>query len=649
MLNPFTGRPYSTESLQLRLEVAKYPCSDPLVLAQLDKLYEENDVIIVRAGTGAGKGVVVARYMMEKLNIINDTLQSVSKVIVAEPRTENTNVANYLRKIIDAPVVEQGYKFNMNLKEDTRLAFVTYGILLNFFYNNPNLPSYDMVILDEVHERDINMDILLTYCNHFFLPYPEKKRKVVLLSATMDPQAYVKYFSKWRCGVLDVEGVTFPIEHIYLDTQDNYVKQALEFVKTLEEKPSTELKDVIVFMPTQSDLKKGCRAVEEFNRAGNAWRCYELSRATPQEIREELATTDGFKSKQIYGRTPTRKIIFSTNIAESGVTIAGLGWVIESGRRLQNVFNDSEEMNELVQTFITQSEAMQRCGRTGRKGVGKCVHLYSEQDWKTKFNLYKQPEIASIEISGEYLKLLYNLNKITFTDTKAAKGVSESEAKVVEFLKRMPTPPSDKQIAFAQRWLHSLDLIDTELGKTVTSIHALEAPHAITLLCSIIAGVFDDVCAILAMYSIDALEEFFINDRVVAKWKTKHNGKYNEIWAAKKMLFSRSEDLQKAKLEKAKKQYDKLRRDVRSYQIPSAMRAEFQKLGNLTVEGCFEYGFKLNKATQTDQRGMYKIDRPVGQVRISPTELMPELSKKLIFMDCTKKSGQYLFRGLINL
>jgi HrpA-like RNA helicase len=181
-MNPLTGKDYSEESKKERLKVALMPAADPLVLEKLDKLFAENNTVIVKAETGAGKGVVIAPHILELV------FNSDTKVYVTQPRTVNTHVAEYLKIVLDAPdIVNYGYRFANNLTKNTRLHFVTDGFLLNVLYGDNLSPKDIVVIIDEVHERNKNIDQLLLYCKNTNI-------KTVLMSATVDVDFFKKYF-----------------------------------------------------------------------------------------------------------------------------------------------------------------------------------------------------------------------------------------------------------------------------------------------------------------------------------------------------------------------------------------------------------------------------------------------------------------------
>jgi HrpA-like RNA helicase len=678
-MNPYTGEPYTALQKKKRLARAKLPAASPLVLKQLESAYK-SDVIVCRAGTGTGKGVVIAPYFMDKRNIEKGKLQPVSFVMVAEPRTENcVSIANFLREsIIGAPVVQYAFRDNNKIDQNTRMAFVTYGFLVNYFYNDKYLRDYDVLIIDEVHERDKDTDILLTYAKEYFL-YPnynevpgiKRDRKVVILSATMDPEYYRKYYTEgtpYSATIVDIPGKTNPIEHIFLQAERDVVMQSLQILKQIKNDPyymlphevkksltEEQIKGIkeggsaIIFMSGLKDLKKGCQLVGELNKSQTAWKCYEYSSKTNSDDKYELAHEDKFRETKVNGKDPERKIIFSTNAAESGVTINGITYVIESGQRKENVFNDAEEMDELRSTFITRSEATQRCGRSGRLGFGVCYHLYTQKQWDDEFQEYKAPALLTMDITDILLKMIY---KIPDRDDP------EPVKTVTQFLSKMPAPPTQKQIDFALRWLKKLDLLGTELGRSVANI-ALEVPMAITMLCAKIIGREYDVAPIVGMYDAEKkLMDFFRIDSDNPRAKQEYGrwaDKRGEIYAAADLFaqYRKSQNksdfcykyfLHESKMAKAVGRYQKILQRMREWTVPPELRDSFR---GENISDCFAHGFKLNVAKFNGRN--YDIDRPVGSVDIEANEFVPKLSKKIVFMSIMKMSNGYAINGIINL
>lgn len=702
--NPYTKTPYTEEQLNERLDLfARTPIANPLYLKQIKKAYETSDVLIIRAGTGTGKGTIIPPYLMDLCNLKDDFQQHSYKIIIAEPRTENTNVATYLRdSVVGAPIIQQAYRDNMNITESTLLAFVTYGLLVNFCYRDKYLKDYEIVIIDEVHERDTNTDLLLTYTKEYFLqpnyhdiPGMEsrKNRKVVILSATMDPEVYRKYYSEnkpYKVAVLDIPGVTYPVKHVFIPADKDIPQQAVQILKTIQKNPFYGMTDqevkklseedkqqvdtdklagsAIIFLPKISDLRKGCRLVYETNKSITNWKCYEYSSVTPLEQKLELAAESEFRKEKINGKVPDRKIIFSTNVAESGVTIKGITYVIESGQRLENIFSDAEEMDELKPTFITRSEATQRCGRSGRLGLGICYHLYTQEQWDKEFQDYKSPQILTQDITEFLFKLIYKLVDSDILTTDIVDVADDSDLNVIlDFLKQMPTPPTQKQIDYSLRWLNSLNLLKnskpTELGRCIAEI-PLDIPFATVVLCAKIINKEFEICSIISVYQVvKNLKELFRIDEQDSKYNSVCGNwadNKGEIFSAKKIFdtfrtlkpeqqndWCYKQFIHIDKMNKIQKRYEANLRRVRGWRVPGELRAEFQ---GKTIQDCFAYGFKLNIAVKNSESGSkYKIDRPVGSVEIEPNIFVKKLNKKIIFLRIMKGASGYMVNGLINL
>lgn len=658
--NPLTSQPYSDEAKKLQITVNAFPTAKPLVLAQFDKIYKKNDIIIVKAATGTGKGVVLAPRAMILENVKNGALISVARrVVVTEPRTPNTLVAAHLKKVLDAPnLVNYGYRFNNHITPETRLAFVTDGFLVNFFYNDFTLPDYDVVIVDEVHERNKNIDQLLC-----FLKLSGKK--TMLLSATIDVNEFRQYFESPvrdaeilgvtthdpKIGSMEISGVTHPVKDIFLASEEDYMTQAIRVIQEIC-KANTDKGDILVFLSSGPELRKACK---EIYKIGLDVACMELSAGTQEEARELIVDEHRFRDMQFNGRHTSRKLVFSTNVAESGITVKGITIVIDTGRRYESTFNPEEQIYELQSRFISKAEAEQRRGRAGRTQPGTCYHLYSEEEYEKNFPAYKAPEVLIEEISDIIMSLLNS--KFCDDDIK----------KVHAFLNNMMSPPKDIQVEFAMKLLRGLELIDdtdhlTKMGRNISSI-PLSPQAAITMVAAKSYGVDHTATEILAMMEIEPdISKWFMDVRenspkykdfmhTVSKWRVDtgeifvlkdmfeafmKNG--NEAWCTRNYL-------QFTKLVKARKQFFKLR-EIAKKILPLFPRVDGTDYER--VRQAFIRGHPLNIATRVEGT-VYSIDRPAKVVNVEQPTMLKKLGKKILFLDITKINGRISVSNLINL
>lgn len=681
-MNPFTGKEYSETAKKERLKIASLPAADPIVLKKLDDIYATCNVILVKAETGAGKGAVIAPHILE--------LEPDAKVVVTEPRTVNTHVAEYLRIIMDAPIVDYGYRFNNNIKASTRLAFVTDGFLLNFFYKLPFLSSfsplrgeddkkgvtslrdgefdYQTIIIDEAHERNKNIDQLMAFCRDLVA---HTKKKLVLMSATIDLPFYEKYFSspkigdgKVKVGKIEISGRSYPVEHIFLTAEDDYVDQAAKLIIADIFPPG----DILIFLNSANELKKACKQIN----AKAKFACYELHKGTNLELRHEIISESAYKQKF---KAAERKIIFSTNVAESGITIDGVKIVIDCGQRYESIFRPEDEMYELARTFISKAEIQQRAGRAGRTAPGTCYHLYSEEDYN-KTPDYKAPEMEKEELSDMILQLLNA-------------GID------LDFLQKLPTPPHKNQIAFGLKLLRSAHLSSspssfsqsekegngekgaqseleelTDLGREVAKL-PLNWQEAVCLLKAKFLRVEGSLCKILAMLSVapninDLFTNVSENSPKYGEYKRKMYNWENaagEIFAMKIMLekfleagdrgmdWCNSNYLQGSKFINAKKLFYKLLGNAKELNNISFWRgreSEQSEHEKKKITLALEEGFALNIATRKSGE-IYTVQRPCGTVKVEKSPFIKKIGKRILFLDIRKINGEPKISSIVNL
>lgn len=647
--NPFTNKLYTKEQIDERKKMMTLACADSNVLANFDAKYKKYDAIVFKAGTGTGKGVIITTHVMELENL-KTCGKPPKPIIVTEPRTTNAQgSAIHLQKFYGDEVVNYGYRFNNNLTETTLLNFVTDGFLVNFFYNDPYLKKYSTVIIDEVHERNKNIDQVLAFCRMY-------KKKMVLLSATIDVAFYVSYLAggNLKVGNMELSKVTtYPIEDIYMPSENDYINQAINIIKTIVEakKPG----DIIIFLSSASECVKACRKIRNlnFNLV-----CYEFHSGNRDRMMEKLEEKDNYKKDLVRGNVPERKIIFSTNVAESGVTIPGLKYVIDSGRRYESIFVGEEGLFELKTTFVSKSESDQRRGRVGRVESGINYRLFSENEWKNEFPEYKDPEILVDDVSELVLSVLgsvYGENKIQ---------------NVWKLFDNMPNPPTKDQRNFAIDSLKSLALITneltlTKLGKEVTVVGK---------------GLHESIVAIMGAsykitYKIAQMLAMFLMYPEIEKWfdgPNEHQANYDdfqkkmsawssslgEIFVLRDIFSSYMEIASDNRESWCNRNYLNYRRLAQAEINFKTLLNKFSKITPLfeppygeketdLILKCFIAGYKNNIGIY--KNGVYEIDRPVGIVKVDKPLNLKKLGKKIIFTDIAKINGKVILSGIINI
>ena len=386
-MNPFTHKKYGENYYELKKILSKLPANGKLEKKKIEKTIKENYISILEMSTGAGKSATVPITIAKMYKFKK-------KIVMSQPRVLTTiTLSKFLSAQLDVELgTYVGYKHgkgsNLNVKK-SKITLVTDAILVLQLIEN--IEKYDIVIIDEVHERNINMDILLMLIKKYFEYYKkinqQPKVKFILLSATIDSEKFIKYFENITdIGHLFIEGRSKPIEHIFIDEKPD-IEKIIDKIIT----ESTD-GDILVFVPTISKLMMN---IDHFSTKYPNIIIGGLYRGVNEKDETLLVNPN----KQ-------RKLIFATTVAETGITIPGIVYVIESGK--SNIVTLNQFTGEIVVKtgYIYKSNSIQRCGRSGRVRSGVCYHLYSK-DLYNKMRDYESPEIYRSDLRSMFLKLVF--------------------------------------------------------------------------------------------------------------------------------------------------------------------------------------------------------------------------------------------------
>ncbi len=407
-------------------------------------------VVVVVSETGSGKTTQLPKMVAEALE------GSKRKIGCTQPRRiAAASVARRVAEELKSPLgafVGYQVRFEDKTSKDTRIKFMTDGILLAETQGDPDLKHYDALILDEAHERSLNIDFLLGYLKR--LLERRKDLKLLISSATLDAGSFSAFFD--GAPVIQAEGRTFPVEEFFLPPDEEeeltrHVPRAVDWLTDVD--PSG---DVLVFLPGEREIRDCADALD-----GRKYRNTEI---LPLFARLGLAD-----QQRVFHPGPRRRIILATNVAETSLTIPGIVSVVDSGVARVSRWSPARGVQRLQIEPVSQASARQRKGRCGRVREGVCVRLYSEEDLQERPE-FTDPEIRRSSLAGVILRMkalgLPDIEEFPFLDPPAPKAISEG----YRTLREVGALDRDKQLTPAGRTMARMP-VDPRLARMLLEAH----------------------------------------------------------------------------------------------------------------------------------------------------------------------------------
>ncbi len=380
----------------------------------------KNQVVIISGETGSGKTTQIPKFCLAAGRGID------GKIGCTQPRRiAATTVAHRIAEELGEKLGKSvGYKirFKDTARQDPFIKIMTDGILLAETLSDPYLNEYDTIIVDEAHERSLNIDFVLGILKK--LIKRRKELKLIITSATIDTEKFSKAFDD--APVIEVSGRMYPVDIRYLPVCPDSEKQGqdakndlthVEMAADAVDKLNREGQygDILIFMPTEQDIRETYELLEGRNYK-NAF-IYPLFARLPAS-----------EQSKIFSRPQGRKIIIATNVAETSITIPGIRYVIDTGLARISRYSPRSRATALPVTPISRSSADQRKGRCGRVENGICIRLYSEEDFLSR-PLFTLPEILRSNLAQVILRMIaLNLGDISdfpFIDRPAKKSIKD--------------------------------------------------------------------------------------------------------------------------------------------------------------------------------------------------------------------------------
>ncbi|MFJ8040328.1 ATP-dependent RNA helicase HrpA [Kitasatospora sp. NPDC096147] len=414
--------------------VIRYPAELPVSQKKDDILaaVRDHQVVIVAGETGSGKTTQIPKICLELGRGVKGLIGHTQPRRIAA-RT----VAERVAEELDTPLGEAvGWKvrFTDQAGPNTLVKLMTDGILLAEIQTDRDLRQYDTLIIDEAHERSLNIDFLLGYLKQLLPRRPDLK--VVITSATIDPERFAEHFGD--APIIEVSGRTYPVEVRYrpvieededgeeIDRDRDQIQAICDAAQELQaEGPG----DILVFLSGEREIRDTADALEKLKL-----------RFT--EVLPLYARLSSAEQHRVFQRSTSRRIVLATNVAETSLTVPGIKYVIDPGTARISRYSHRTKVQRLPIEAISQASANQRKGRCGRTSDGICIRLYSEEDFLSR------PEFTDAEI------LRTNLASVILQMTAAGLG----DIAAFPFL----DPPDSRNIKDGVSLLHELGALDPD-------------------------------------------------------------------------------------------------------------------------------------------------------------------------------------------
>lgn len=477
----------------------------------LDALID-NQVILITAGTGAGKTVLLPKYL---LHIFKYT----GKIGITNPkRIPSEENALFAAMHLDVKLGEQvGYRFKGKKKanDETNLLYCTDGYLVAKLKTDNLLSTFNGIIIDEAHERNTNIDLLLILLKDVIKKRPDFK--LVIMSATVNEKLFIDYYKEFEFKHVHSEGTQLhPIKEYFIENKINkfdnlgnlansdYVKAAIGIVLKIIK--STTDGAILVFFPSTIDLIMGCEQLQ-LSMDKRKILCQPLSGKSSDLEKEYAISSDKYKTEKF-----ERKVVMGTEVVESSITISDLKYVIDCGLSNQQKYYADENLNALEKKYISKASHLQRKGRVGRTGPGECYNVFTIDEY-AKFQDYNTSPILISDITQNILELFVHYVKhviypFSYKNIKTC-SLANFLSKFIEIPHENYVLDSVKKlIALGALSLGALILdkdnnvyILSDIGKQMTSFN-LKPEYSRMITASLEHNIYLDVCKLVAMLEI---------------------------------------------------------------------------------------------------------------------------------------------------
>ena len=432
---------HHAEQRLLALPEPDFPPALPICerLQEVRQAIADNQVIVLCGETGSGKSTQLPKICLSLgLGVYGRIGHTQPRRIAA--RSLASRIASELGQETGQSV---GYKvrFADRVGDNTHVKLMTDGMLLAEIQRDRYLNEYDTLIIDEAHERSLNIDFLLGYLKLLLPKRPDLK--LIITSATIDPQRFSKHFNE--APVIEVSGRTYPVEVRYMpppEDEDGGVNLQQAIIDGVDELSHIDRGDILIFFSGEREIREAAETLRKHKM-----------RST--EVLPLYARQSPAEQAKIFKTTGKRHIVLATNVAETSLTVPGIRYVIDTGFARISRYSARSKIQRLPVEAISQASAKQRAGRCGRVAEGVCIRLYSEDDFNARSE-FTEPEIQRTNLAAVILQMMV----MGFGDIDAFPFVD---------------PPDSRLIKDGYRVLHELGAVDglnrvTKLGRKMARL-----------------------------------------------------------------------------------------------------------------------------------------------------------------------------------
>jgi len=442
---------------------------------EIARLFNEHQVIIVCGETGSGKTTQLPKIALA----LGRGRANTGKLIghTQPRRIAASSVAKRIAEELNTPLGEiVGYKvrFQDRLQPGASVKLMTDGILLAETQTDPLLKAYDTLIIDEAHERSLNIDFLLGYLREVLPRRPDLK--VVVTSATIDAERFAKHFesAKGPAPVVMVSGRTFPVEQRYRPFEESREYDLNNAITdAVDELWREGGGDVLVFLPGEREIREAAEALRKHHPPG-------------VEILPLFARLSQQEQDRVFEPHGQRRIVLATNVAETSLTVPGIRYVIDPGQARVKRYSYRNKVEQLQIEPISQAAANQRAGRCGRVSNGICIRLYDEKSFNERPR-FTDPEILRSSLAGVILRMkalhLGQVDDFPFIEPPPRKAIADG----YQLLAELGAVDEGNELTTIGRELSKLPL-DPRVGRMILEAKSREALAEVLIIASALSG-----------------------------------------------------------------------------------------------------------------------------------------------------------------